>query len=77
MTIYIQTSKRVTTLKQEITKISTLQEEARFVSRQFAQVQTLNAEISHLEAQLMSTGSTKTADEVRAEIDDLKAQLCV
>ncbi|KAI0702294.1 hypothetical protein BC835DRAFT_1404375 [Cytidiella melzeri] len=69
-----ETSKSVASLRQDISKISSLQEIARLVSREHGSLQQLKTDISNLEASLISTGSTKTVEEVQGEVDDIKAE---
>lgn len=57
--------------------IFTLRQHAETVSRLRKEIDRAKQDISNLEEGLSSSGSTKTADEVQAELDTIGAELWV
>lgn len=64
-------------IKRELKDLHALKEYANNVSRLQKEIERLNGDIKFLESELMSTGSTKTADDVQAEIDAVSADMYV
>ncbi len=64
-------------IKRELKDLHALKEYANNVSRLQKEIERLNGDIKFLESELMSTGSTKTADDVQAEIDAISADMYV
>ncbi|KAL4258232.1 P-loop containing nucleoside triphosphate hydrolase [Pleurotus pulmonarius] len=62
-------------IKRELKDLHALKEYANNVSRLQKEIERLNGDIKFLESELMSTGSTKTADDVQAEIDAISADI--
>jgi DNA repair protein RAD50 len=56
-------------LKRELKDILTLKQHASTVSRLQKELERLKHEITSIEDELSGTGSTKTADDVQAELD--------
>jgi DNA repair protein RAD50 len=75
-----QASDKTNELKKLLKDITSMKQHATNVARTQKETDRLRDEISGLESELKSTGSTKTADEVEAELDaltgDLYALLC-
>ena len=62
-------------LKRELKDIVVLKEHASNVSRTQKELERLKQEIASIENDLLATGSTKTADDVQAELDALTENL--
>lgn len=56
--------------------IAALKQHATAVSRTQKDINRLNPEIKKLEEDLEVTGSTKTADDVQLQLDELSSDLC-
>lgn len=54
-----------------------MRQHATSVSKAQKDIQRLKQEIAALESDLVATGSTKTADDVRRELDQVKDELCI
>ena len=61
-------------LKKDIRELSSLKQTAATVSRAQKESRDLEKEIATLETELLSTGSTKTVEDVQKEIDVLKGE---
>ena len=62
--------------KKELKDITAMKQHAGTVTKVLKDVERLNQEIGNLETDLEATGSTKTADDVQVELDDLSTKLC-
>jgi DNA repair protein RAD50 len=70
-----QADGRLQALKKELKELLSLRQHAVNVSRLYNECQDLRKEISNVENSLAATGSTKTADDVQQELDELSAEL--
>jgi DNA repair protein RAD50 len=70
-----QATERFEGLKRESKDIQILKQQAAHVSRSQKEVDRLQQEIASIEEELKATGSTRTADDVQEELDDLSTKL--
>jgi DNA repair protein RAD50 len=70
-----QASDKLEVLKKELKELASLRQHAVNVSRLHSDCKDLRKEISSVENSLAVTGSTKTADDVQGELDDLSTSL--
>jgi DNA repair protein RAD50 len=70
-----QASDKLQVLKKELKELASLRQHAVNVSRLHSDCKDLRKEISSVENSLAVTGSTKTADDVQGELDDLSTSL--
>jgi DNA repair protein RAD50 len=75
LTCMWQASDKLQVLKKELKELASLRQHAVNVSRLHSDCKDLRKEISSVENSLAVTGSTKTADDVQQELDDLSAAL--
>ncbi|KDQ62331.1 hypothetical protein JAAARDRAFT_66083 [Jaapia argillacea MUCL 33604] len=66
---------RLNEVKRELRELATMKQQATHVSRNQKDVDRLRREIAAIEDSLSSTGSTKTPDDVQAELDSLSTSL--
>lgn len=71
----IQTLRKLNDIKKDIKEISVLRQHAATVTQTQKDIERLNREIASLEADLATTGSTKTADDLQEELDALSSAL--
>jgi hypothetical protein len=64
-------------MKKLLKDISSMKQHAGHVTRTQLEANRLQDEISNLETELLATGSTKTADDVQAELDALASDMYV
>lgn len=72
-----QASEKVKEARKEAKDIAAMRQHANHVSRTQKDVARLRVEITHLEEELSATGTTKTADDVQAELDALSLEMYV
>lgn len=70
-----QASDKLNELKKQLKNISSMKQHAIQISRTQKDAERLMEEISNLETQLKATGTTKTDDEVQAELDVLSGEM--
>ncbi|KAI0057825.1 hypothetical protein BV25DRAFT_1994717 [Artomyces pyxidatus] len=70
-----QASEKVASVKKELKDLSSIRQHAGNVSRLYGDVERVKLDIAAIEKSLASTGSTKTADDVQGELDDLSLEL--
>ena len=70
-----QATEKFEGLKRESKDIQVLKQQAAHVSRSQKDVDRLQQEIASIEEELKATGSTRTADDVQEELDDLSTKL--
>lgn len=70
-----QASDNLNELKKQLKNISSMRQHAIQISRTQKEAERLKEEISNLETQLKATGSTKTTDEVKVELDVLSGEM--
>ncbi|KII86927.1 hypothetical protein PLICRDRAFT_665598 [Plicaturopsis crispa FD-325 SS-3] len=68
-------SQKVKEARKEAKDIAAMRQHANHVSRTQKDVARLRVEITHLEEELSATGTTKTADDVQAELDALSLEI--
>ena len=71
----LQALDKLNDLKRQLKDIVVLKEHASNVSRTQKELERLKQEIASIENDLLATGSTKTADDVQAELDALTENL--
>jgi DNA repair protein RAD50 len=62
-------------LKRELKDIQSMKQHAGHVSRTHKEIDRIQQEIKNIEAELLDTGSVRTADDVQVELDALSGQL--
>jgi phage shock protein A len=75
--IFGQATEKLEGLKRELKDIQTLKQQAAHVSRSQKEVERLQHEIASIEEELKATGSTRTADDVQEELDEISAKMQV
>lgn len=70
-----ETLRKLNDIKKDIKEISVLRQHAATVTQTQKDIERLNREIASLEADLATTGSTKTADDLQEELDALSSAL--
>ena len=70
-----QVNENLQVRKKELKELVSLRQHAINVSRLHSDLKDLRKEISSVESSLAVTGSTKTADDVQQELDELSAEL--
>ncbi|KAI0345847.1 hypothetical protein BDW22DRAFT_1353452 [Trametopsis cervina] len=70
-----EASERFAALKAEVTIIGTIQLIAQSVTKLCGEIKRCQQEITDIEASLVSTGSTKTVEEVQSELNNARAEL--
>lgn len=75
--LYLQALEQLNSVKKELKELGSLLQIAVAVSKNHQEIQRLKREISSIESDLMSTGSTKTAEDVQTELDRLSSELYV
>lgn len=70
-----QALEKLDSVKRQLKDISILKDHAKTVSRLQREAERAEQEVSNLESDLSATGSTKTADNVQEELNDLSTEL--
>lgn len=72
-----QSAAQLAQVTRDLKEIVAMRQHAASVSKAQKDIQRLKQEIAALESDLVATGSTKTADDVQRELDQVKDELCV
>ena len=70
-----QAAQKVNDIKKDIRDVTTLKQHAAAITKNQSEIERLKTEITNLEEELSSTGSTKTADDVQGELDALSNEM--
>ncbi|KAF9077821.1 hypothetical protein BDP27DRAFT_1413505 [Rhodocollybia butyracea] len=72
-----RTSEQVSKLKEELKDVQTVRDYGKTIARLQKEVERLNREVESLENELAASGSTKSTEDVQAEIEDLANEMWV
>ncbi|KAG9308463.1 P-loop containing nucleoside triphosphate hydrolase protein [Chiua virens] len=70
-----QAEQKVADMKKEIRDVGMLKQHAVVITKNQSEIERLTTEIGHLEEELSSTGTSKTADDVQTELDSLSNEI--
>lgn len=70
-----QAENEVNDLKRELRELAALKQAAQMVSRTHREMEDLKKEIGMLETELQKTGSTKSVEDVRAEVNGISDKM--
>lgn len=71
----MQASENLSAVVRDLKDVAALRNQASSISRLHREIESATAEVAALQTQMSTSGSTKTADDVQAEVDDLSNKM--
>ena len=77
LTVFPQALTKLNEAKKELKDLALMKQHSVSVSRAIKDIERISQEVKNLETDLEATGSSRTADDVQNQLNEVSANLCV